>query len=120
MADVPDDLIRRRIEDVVERHGQLDDAQPGAEMAPRDRDRIDQLLAEFFRQLRQIRLRQLAKVSRKLYLIKQRRTVADALRRSSLRRKSLAFLCQRAILYACLLLRSARPVGYDLLLNSQL
>ena len=34
MADVPDQPIARRIEDIMERDRQFDDAEPGAQMAP--------------------------------------------------------------------------------------
>ena len=46
VADVPDQPVARRVEDVVERDGQLDDAEPGAEMAAGDRDRVDRLGAK--------------------------------------------------------------------------
>ena len=54
MADVPDQPVARRIEDMVQRDGQLDHAKPGAEMAAGDRNRGDQLLAELFGQLGQL------------------------------------------------------------------
>ena len=38
VADVPDQAVLRRVEDVVQRDGQLDHAQAGAEMAAGDRD----------------------------------------------------------------------------------
>ena len=57
MADIPDQPVVRRVEDIVQRHGQLDDAEPGAEMAAGDRDRIDQLGAQLVGDLAQIRLR---------------------------------------------------------------
>ena len=53
MADVPDQPVARRVEHVVQRHGQLDHAEPGAEMAAGDRDRIDRLGAQLVRQLAQ-------------------------------------------------------------------
>ena len=40
VADVPDQAIVGRIEDIVQRNGQFDDAQAGAEMPPGDRYRI--------------------------------------------------------------------------------
>ena len=43
VADVPDQPVARRVEDVVQRHRQLDDAKPGAEVAAGDRDRVDRL-----------------------------------------------------------------------------
>ena len=47
MADVPDDAVGRRIEHVVQRDRQLDDAQAGAEMAAGHRNRADRLGAQF-------------------------------------------------------------------------
>src|ERR1700741_2913869 len=43
MADVPNHPVVGRVEDVVDRHRELDDAEPGPEMAAGDRDRVDQL-----------------------------------------------------------------------------
>ena len=43
VADVPDQPVARRVEDVVERDRQLDHAEAGAEMAAGDRDRGDRL-----------------------------------------------------------------------------
>src|SRR5882672_9811811 len=48
MADIPDDLVLRRIEDAVQGHGELDDAEASAEMAAGDRNRVDKLVAQFF------------------------------------------------------------------------
>ena len=47
MADVPDQPVARGIEDVMDRRGQLDDAEAGAEMSAGDRDGIDGFLAQF-------------------------------------------------------------------------
>ncbi len=47
MADVPDQTVARGVEHVVQRRGQFDDAEAGAEMPARDRDGIDGLLAQF-------------------------------------------------------------------------
>ena len=57
VADVPDQPVVGRVEDVVQRDGQLDDAEPRAEMAAGDRYRVDQLGAQFGGELRQSRLR---------------------------------------------------------------
>src|SRR5205807_3726402 len=43
VADVPDQPVMRRVEDVMQGDGQLDDAEPGAEMPAGDRYRVDQL-----------------------------------------------------------------------------
>ena len=57
VADVPDQPVVRRVEDVVERHRQFDHAEPGAEMAAGDRDRRDRLLAELVGDLRAAAIR---------------------------------------------------------------
>ena len=44
VADVPDQPVVRRVEHIMDRDGQLDHAEPGAEMAAGDRDRRDRLL----------------------------------------------------------------------------
>ena len=46
MADVPDELIVRCVEDMMQRDGQLDDAEPCADVTPGARARIDELLAD--------------------------------------------------------------------------
>ena len=52
VADVPDQPVARRVEDVVERDRQLDDAEAGAEMAAGDRDGVDGLGAQLVGELR--------------------------------------------------------------------
>src|SRR6516162_5870823 len=54
--------VTRRIKDVVQRDGQLDDAEAGAEVTTGDRDRIDQFRAQLVGQLPQILLGQLAQI----------------------------------------------------------
>ena len=54
VADVPEQPVARRVEHVVQRHGELDHAQPGAEMAAGDRDGRDRLLAQFVGELAQL------------------------------------------------------------------
>ena len=49
MADVPDQPVARGVEDVMQRDGELDDAEAGAEMPAGDRDRVDRFLAQFVR-----------------------------------------------------------------------
>ena len=51
VADVPDQPVVRRVEDVVQGHGELDHAQAGAEMPAGHRDRVDRLLPQLGRQL---------------------------------------------------------------------
>ena len=47
MADVPDQAVARGVEDVMDRGGQFDDAEAGAEMAAGHRDRVDGFLTQF-------------------------------------------------------------------------
>ena len=64
VADVPDQLVVRRIEKVMQRHRQLDDAKTRPQMTPGDRHRVDHLGPQLIRQLAKIRLRQTAKIRR--------------------------------------------------------
>src|SRR5262249_34684602 len=43
VADIPDQAVAWRVEQVVERDGQLDHAQSGAEVSPGYRNRVDRL-----------------------------------------------------------------------------
>ena len=72
MADVPDQSVARSVEDVVQRDGQFDDAKPGAEMAPGDRDGVDHLLTQFVRKSLQEALVETAHVLRRRNLIEKR------------------------------------------------
>ena len=54
VADVPDQLVVRRVEDVVQRHRQFDDAEAGAEMAAGLGDGVDRLGAQLVGQLPQL------------------------------------------------------------------
>ena len=54
VADVPDQPVARRVEDVVQRDRQLDDAEAGAEMAAGDRDGVDRLVAQLVGKLAQL------------------------------------------------------------------
>ena len=63
MADVPDDAVARRVEQVVQRDGQLDDAEPRPEVAAGDRDGIDRLLAQLVRDLTKLALVELREES---------------------------------------------------------
>ena len=65
MADVPDDAVARRVEQVVQRDGQLDHAEAGAEMAAGDRHGIDRLLAQFVGELAQLALVEAAEIGRR-------------------------------------------------------
>jgi hypothetical protein len=51
VADVPDQPVARRVEEIVERDRQLDDAEPRPEMAAGDGDRVDRLGPELVGEL---------------------------------------------------------------------
>ena len=62
VADVPDQAVARRVEEPVQRNRELDDAEARAEMAARCRDRLDQIGTQLVRDVRELRLRDLAEV----------------------------------------------------------
>ena len=72
VADVPDQPVARRVEHVVQRDGQFDDAEAGAEMAAGDRDRVDRLLPQLVGELAQVGRRKLPQVLRQFDLVEQR------------------------------------------------
>ena len=69
VADVPNEAVLGRVEDVVQRDRELDDAQPGTEMSPGVGHGVDRLLPEFARELFQLVERHIAHVQRELYAI---------------------------------------------------
>ena len=73
MADIPDQPVVRRVEDMVQGNGELDHAKPSAEMATGDRDRVDQLLPELARQLLQLAVLKRAQIRRSINAVKQGR-----------------------------------------------
>ena len=73
MADVPDQPVARRVEHIMQRDGQLDHAEAGAEMPAGDRDGVDRLLAQLVGELAQLSLVEPAEVFGGLTLIEQRR-----------------------------------------------
>ena len=73
MADVPDDPVGRRIEHIVQRDGQFDHAETGAQMAAGHRHRADRLGAQFVGDLGEVALAQLAQIGGRVDLIQQRR-----------------------------------------------
>ena len=106
VADIPDDAVMRGIEDGVQRHGQLDDAEPGAQMAAGDRDGIDHFGAQLVGQLAQVFARHGAQIGRGLDGIEQgrkrlfgqsRRSFAKGLRFMNLFRRRPKALQPRAI-----------------------
>jgi hypothetical protein len=54
MPDIPDQLVHRRVEDGVDRHRQLDDAEGGAEMPPGFRNGVDRLRPQLLCELRKV------------------------------------------------------------------
>ena len=54
MADVPDQTVGRRVEHVMQRDRQLDDAEARAQVAAGDRDGVDRLRAQFVGELAQL------------------------------------------------------------------
>ena len=62
VADVEDEAVGGRIENGMERDGQLDDAQIGPEMAARFGQNGDEFLADFLRQGRELLQRELFNV----------------------------------------------------------
>jgi hypothetical protein len=71
MADVPDDAVSRRIENIVQRHGQFDHAETGAQMSAGDRHRADGLGAQFLGDLGEVVLAELAQIGGRVDLIEQ-------------------------------------------------
>ena len=72
MADVPDQAIMRRIEDIMDGRGQLDHAETCAEVAAGDRHRIDGLLAQLVGDLTHLVGAELAEILRSLDGVEKR------------------------------------------------
>jgi hypothetical protein len=72
MADVPDQLVVRRVEHIVKRHGELDDAECRAEMSAGDRHRRDRLLAQLVGELRELVLGEPSQVGGHAHRVEQR------------------------------------------------
>ncbi len=73
VADVPDQPVVGRVEHIMERDGQLDHAEPRAEMAAGDRDRRDRLRAQLVGELAELLGLQFAQVFGCTDLIEERR-----------------------------------------------
>ena len=71
VADIPDELVLRGIEDVMDRHGQFDHPEARAEMPAAGAHRVDHLAAQFIGQLAQLVLLELAKVGGKIDSVEQ-------------------------------------------------
>ena len=74
MADVPDQPVARRVEHVMQRDRQFDDAQTCAQMPASDRNRVDRLRAQFVGDLSQVRFGQAAESVGIVDLVEERRT----------------------------------------------
>ena len=72
VADVPDQAVVRRVEHVMQRDRQLDDAEAGAEMAAGDSDSVDGLLTQLVGDLAKLVGFKLAEVGRGFDLVEQR------------------------------------------------
>jgi len=72
VADVPNQAIIGGVEDVVQRHRQLDHAEASAEMATGHGDGVDGLLAQLVRDLAKLARFELSEVVRGLDLVEQR------------------------------------------------
>ena len=66
VTDVPNQFVMRRVEDMVQRDGQLDHAKPRAKVAAGDSNRGDQVLAKLLGELDQLMVLQRAEVPRGL------------------------------------------------------
>ncbi len=77
VADIPDQPVIGRIEDVVQRHRQLDDAKARAQMSAGDRHRLDGLPTQLVGELPQVRFRQLPQLVRKRHLVQKRFGLAE-------------------------------------------
>ena len=73
VADVPDQAVARRVEDVMDRGGQFDDAEAGAEMAAGHRHGVDGFLAQLVRDLLHLLDLELAQVIGRADGIEKRR-----------------------------------------------
>src|SRR6476469_1008305 len=79
VAHVPDELVVRRVEHLVQRDGELDYAEACAKVAAGHRDRVDGLLAKLRRKLRQVLVVQGAQLLWSAHPVKQRRCMFGAL-----------------------------------------
>ena len=92
VADVPDDAVGRRVENVMQRDRQFDHAEPGAEMTARHRDRADRFGAQFVGELSEIALFQLAQIGGR-----SRFDPEAALKACSIFSPSAALTCRRRV-----------------------
>src|SRR5688572_6473289 len=78
MANVPDELIIRRVEHFMQSDGELDHAQAGAKMTAGHRHRVDGLLAQLCRELRQLMVVEGPQILGCKHPVKQRRWMFGA------------------------------------------
>ncbi len=64
VADVPDQPVGGRVENVMQRHGQFDHTEPGTEMAAGLGHRVDGLPAQFVGKLLELLYRQVLHIAR--------------------------------------------------------
>ena len=72
VTDVPDQRVLGRVEDIVQRDGQFDDAEPGPEVAAGDADGVDQFGAQFARRTGEVGGVEAAEVGGRVDGIEQR------------------------------------------------
>ena len=72
MADVPDDPVLRRIEDVMQRDGQFDDAEARAEMAAGDGNGVDRGAPKVLGDRAQVGFRQSAQIGGDFHPVEDR------------------------------------------------
>ena len=78
MADVPDELVIRRVEHFMQRDGELDHAEPCAKMTAGHRHRVDGLLTQLGRELRQVMVVEGPQILGCEHPVKQRRWMFGA------------------------------------------
>src|SRR6185295_8674391 len=78
MTDIPDQLVGRSVEHMMQRDGELDHAKAGAEMAPGHGHRGDQLPPQLFGELLQLMVRKGAQILGFANPIEQRRRTFGA------------------------------------------
>ena len=78
VADVPEHLVARRVEQAVQRHRQLAGAEVGAEVAADLPDRVDDVAAHLLRHLLQLGVVEAVQVGRPVDAVEQARPVALA------------------------------------------
>ena len=81
VADVPHQPVVRRVEDIMQRDGELDGAEAGGEVAAHLADGVDQVLAQLVGDARQLGRRQRAQVGRRVDALQAAGRTACVMRR---------------------------------------